>query len=325
MKKLFLLPSRKLSVTIPIVLLVGFITGLFVETTPLKKHILLVTVLMIYPTMIGFKLKEIANFSHGKLILTAMGINFIVIPAVAYLLGTTFLLADPQLFAGLAIAALLPTANMTIAYTMMAKGNVAAAIKLTVTGLILGSLLAPWYLLVMVGQYIHIDILATLKTILMVIMLPLVLGITTYSLLLRKMTEEEFRKSVKPFLPAASAWGMVYIIFTSISMNAQRIIDSMNIFVVAFMVQILFYAINYLISISVGRLFFNQSDAYALVLGTSLRNLSTAIGLAVSSFGANAALMVSLAFLIQGQAAAMFISLNTKYHFLSSVHQLKAK
>jgi predicted Na+-dependent transporter len=325
LKKLFLLPSRKLSVTIPIVLLLGFIVGLFFDTSPLKDYILLVTILMIYPTMIGFKINEVANFSHGKLMLTAFAINFIVIPLVAYLLGTTFLLSDPQLFAGLAIASLLPTANMTIAYTMMAKGNVAAAIKLTVTGLILGSLLAPWYLLVMVGQYIPINILATLKTILIVIMLPLLLGLITYSLLLRKMTEAEFKKNIKPLLPAASAWGMVYIIFTSISINAQLIIDSLDIFIVAFMVQIMFYAINYLISASVGRVFFNQPDAYALVFGTALRNLSTAIGLAVSSFGANAALMVSLAFLIQGQAAAMFITLNNKYHILRGKPKVDTK
>ena len=103
--------------------------------------------------------------------LTTMALNFLAIPVIAYLLGVGFLLKDPQLFAGLAITALLPTGNMTIAFTMLAKGNVPAAIKSTTLGLLLGSLLAPWYLLVMVGKYVPVDIWLTLKTISLVVQL----------------------------------------------------------------------------------------------------------------------------------------------------------
>src|SRR5699024_12706622 len=58
-------------------------------------------------------------------------------------------------FAGLALSALLPTSGMTISWTVLQKGNVGAAVKLTVFGLILGSLLTPWYLLAMVRSEEH--------------------------------------------------------------------------------------------------------------------------------------------------------------------------
>ena len=316
MKKLILLPTKNLALTIPIVLAAGFITGLMVDTSALKKFILPVTLLMIYPAMIGFRIRELLNLSHTRLILTSLGINFVLVPLLAYLLGTAFLLSDPQLFAGLAITSLLPTSNMTIAFTMFAKGNVPGAVKLTVLSLVLGSLLAPWYLLAMVGKYIPIDVLMTMKTIMVVVFIPLIMGTVTYSYILKKYTQEEFNQKIKPYLPAATGWGMVYIVFTSISSNSKNIVSRPDLIVLALTVQVVFYVLNYLIAVKIGRSFFKQKDSITLVFSTVLRNLSIAIGLAATAFGSNAALMVSLAFLIQGQAGAWFIKLNKKYKIL---------
>lgn len=313
LKKIFFLPSRNTAIVIPLVLIVGFITGLLIDTSMLKNYILPVTVIMIYPTMIGFKLNEIFNFSHGKLMLTAVIINFLIIPLLAYVLGITFLLGDPQLFAGLIITSLLPTSNLTIAFTMLAKGNVPGAVKLTTTGLLLGSLLTPLYLSAILGKYLPINLLSTLQTIGQVVLIPLTLGVLTYKLLLKRYTQLEFQKKIKPYLPATSTWGMLFIVFSSISMNAQRMVSHLDIFVTALLVQLAFFFINYIVSAIVGRVIFQKSDALTLVFGTALRNLAIAMGLAASAFGSNAALMVSLAFIIQPQAAAWFIKLNEKY------------
>lgn len=313
LKKILFLPSRNTAVVIPLVLVLGFVTGLLVNTTGLKNFILPVTVLMIYPTMIGFKLNEVFNFSHGKLMLTAVMINFLIIPLLAYVLGVTFLLRDAQLFAGLVITSLLPTSNLTIAFTMLAKGNVPGAVKLTTTGLLLGSLLAPLYLSVIVGKYLPIDLLGTLKTIAEVVLVPLILGVLTYWAILKRYSQEQFQKKIRPYLPTTSAWGMIFIVFSSISMNAPRMASHLDILAVALLVQLAFFCINYVVSILIGRALFKQEDALTLVFGTALRNLAIAIGLAASAFGPNAALMVSLAFIIQPQAAAWFIKLNEKY------------
>lgn len=316
LQKSFLWPSKNIATVIPLILIIGFVTGLFVNTSGLKQFILPVTVLMIYPTMIGFKLREVMSLTQGKLVFTVAILNFLVVPAVAYFLGVGFLLSDPQLFAGLAITSLLPTSNMTIAFTMLAKGNVPGAVKLTTLGLIFGAILAPWYLLFMVGKYVPVDVLLTLKTILLVILLPLVMGVVTYSLILKKYTPEQFQKNIKPYLPAASAWGMIFIVFTSISMNAPRIASRLDIFAFALLVQVVFYSFNYTLATVIGRTFFKESDALALVFATVLRNLSISIGLAASAFGPNAALMVSLAFLIQQQAAAWYIRFNERFGLL---------
>lgn len=46
---------------------------------------------------------------------------------------------------GLLLAALLPTSGMTISWTGFAKGNLEAAVQLTVVGLVLGSIASPFY------------------------------------------------------------------------------------------------------------------------------------------------------------------------------------
>lgn len=308
-KNIFLLPSKNLTLTIPLVLLTGFMVGLQVDTSALKQYVLPVSILMIYPTMIGFTLGEVLRLTNKRLLYISLAINFLFIPSLAYLLGNLFLQQQPGLFAGLAVAALLPTSNMTIAFTMFAGGNVSAAIQMTVLSLITGSLLAPWYLLLMVGKYIPVNVLAVLQTLSLVVLLPLVLGILTYRLLLKKYTVQEFQKKFKPYLPAACAWGAIYIIFTSISTNAHKIVSNGHVIVVALLVQLLFYAVNYLGVIKISRSFFKREDGITLVYSTALRNLSISIGLAATAFGADAALMVSLAFLIQGQAAAWYLRL----------------
>lgn len=312
----FFWPSRHLSLAIFLALVVGFGLGLGLDTTPLKQWLLPLAFIMIYPSMIGFKANEIFGWNHGRILLAALLLNFLIIPLLAYLLGLGFLLSAPQLFAGLAIAALLPTSNMTISFTMLGGGNVPAAVKMTAIGLLLGAVLAPWYLYLMVGKYIPIDILATFKTVGIVIVVPLTLGMLTYQQLLKRYSQEQFQKQIKPMLPAVSSWGMLLLIIISISMNSKALATRPDLLATGLGVQLVFYAVNYVIAVLVGRSFFAAKDGLTLVFSTVLRNLGLSIGLAAAAFGPDAAMMVSLAILIQGQAAAWFIKLNKRYGFL---------
>lgn len=316
LRHLFYWPSQNMSLAIFAALVIGFGAGLVWDTTPLRRFVLPLTFVIIYPSMIGFRFNEIFGRSHGKLLATAMLVNFTLVPGLAYLLGTVFLTDSPQLFAGLAIAALLPTSNMTISFTMLSGGNVPGSVKMTAIGLLTGSILAPWYLYIMVGRFVPVDVLATMKTVGMVILTPLVMGMLTYRYLLQKFPPEFFQEQVKPLLPAVSCWGVVAMIILSISMNSQAMVSRPDILARALAVQVLFYAANYIIAVWVGRRFFSEQDALSLVFSIVLHNLSISIGLAAATFGPDAAMMVALAILLQGQAAALFIRLNQRYGIL---------
>lgn len=316
--KIYRAPAKYVTVSVPIILLLGFITGLVFDTSALKPTILIGTIIMIYATMIGFDFKQLTSLKDSKLLIFSLLINFLIIPLIAYILGVTLLTGRYDggiMFAGLAISALLPTSGMTISWTMMQKGNVEGAVKLTIFGLIIGSILAPWYLYVMVGQYVPIDILATMKTILLIVFVPMVLGNITAKLILRKKTKQEFKEKIKPKFGPLSIWGMLYVIFISISNGSELIMKNLNLVLLAIIVLLLFYAINFAISTFFAVRFFDRKNGIALVNGTVLRNLSIAIGIAATSFGSEAALIVTLAFIIQQQGITNYVQFAKKRWF----------
>lgn len=315
MKKLYFLPQKYLLISVPFTLLLGFITGTLVDTSILKNTILIATIIMIYATMVGFKVKELTNIRGTKALKYSVLINFLIIPLIAFLLGKTLLVEHPVMFAGLALSALLPTSGMTISWTAIQKGNVPEAVKLTVFGLTLGSILTPWYLYVMVGKIVDVNILATFRTIILVIFVPMLLGHLTFKWLLKKYTMEQFQKKVKPSFAPLSIWAMLYVVFASVSMKAEMIVSNLQLIAIAFIVLVLFYGLNYVISTYVAVRFLNREDGIALVNGTVLRNLSIAIGLAATSFGAEAALIVTIAFIVQQQSIAYYGKLAGKFWF----------
>lgn len=318
MKNIFLFPSRNFLLSVLIVLVSGFAAGLIIDTSGLRKYILLVSIIVVYPAMVGYKIGEILKLSHRRLISISMLLNFIFIPLLAYALGGIFFRQTPFFLAGLLIISLLPTSNLTIAFTAMTDGNVPGAIQINFLGLITGALLAPWYLLLMLGQYIPIDILTVFKTIATVIFVPLLLGTLTYYYLLKKYSEKEFNTKLRPYFLAASAWGMVYIIFVSISVNSSRIISRPELLLFMLIVLLFFYAIIYLASVQIGKHYLNTKDSIALIFGSALRNLAIGIGLAATAFGPDAVLLVTLAFVIQPPLASLFMRMNQKYDLLQA-------
>lgn len=316
--KVYRAPAKYLMLSVPVTLLIGFLTGLLVDTTAMKSTLLYGTIVMIYATMVGFNFKQLASTQGSKVMLFSVIINFLIIPVIAFILGTLFLTGradNGAMFAGLAISALLPTSGMTISWTVLQKGNVDAAIKLTIFGLILGSTLAPWYLLVMVGQYVPIDIWKTMQTILLVVFVPMLLGHLTFKMILKKHSIEQFKKEIKPKFGPLSIWAMLYVIFVSISSGATMIVNNLELILIALVVLLIFYGLNFLISTYTALRFFNREDGIALVNGTVLRNLSIAIGLAATSFGPEAALIVTLAFIVQQQGIANYAVLSQRKWF----------
>ena len=311
-----MLPIRNLFSVIPAMIVIGLAAGYFFDTSALKILILPVNFLMIYPSMIGFRLTELAHLSGKRILLTSVIINFLLLPAAAYLLGSVLLEKSPGIFAGLAIASLLPTSNMTVNYTAFSKGNVIAAVRLTVLSLVAGSLLAPWYLYLMVGKYVPVDIWVTFKTIATIVFFPLVFGVISFHYLMKRYTVEEFSAGIKPLLTGLSMWGVVFMIFISVSMKSKEIFHSRTIFFIALFAQFLFYGLNYALAIlgsKVSRL--NRADSFALLYSTVLRNLGISLGIATIAFGSQAALMVSIALLVQPLLAVWFTRLSCQDRF----------
>lgn len=305
--------SKNLSLSIPLFLLLGLAVGLSAPTEQLSILIAPLTILMVYPMMVGVKPKQLLVPGGNAVQLWALAINFMFIPFVAYALGRVFFAAQPELALGLLLAALLPTSGMTISWTGFAKGNLPAAIKITIIGLFLGSILTPFYVQFLLGSKIPMELVLVFKQILLFIAIPLVAGQITRTLLVRKHGAEGFQKNVAGKFPPFSSLGVLGIVFVAMALKGPDLLDSPSLILRLFIPLLLLYGINYVISTWVAKKRLNRGDGIALVYGTVMRNLSIALALSMTAFGAagaQAALLIALAYIIQVQSAAWYVKLS---------------
>jgi len=304
--------TKNLALAIPVAMVLGLAYGLLAPAGWLKALIVPLTFLMVYPMMVGLKLSQLRERGHGKVQLLAQGVNFLVIPFVAFGLGLVSFPDRPFLAVGLLLTGLLPTSGMTISWTGMAGGNLPAAIKMTVLGLILGSILTPFYLMTLAGARVPIDLTAIFMQIAVIVILPLVAGQITRYVLIGRHGMQGFQKDWAPRFPPFSTLGVLGIAFVAIALQARVLAADPAAILRLILPLLALYVVNYALAVLLGRALLPRGDAIALVYGTVMRNLSIALALAVNLFGAEgaeAALLIALAYVVQVQSAAWSVRL----------------
>lgn len=307
--------TKNLVVAIPVAMLLGLAFGLVAPTGWLKSLIVPLTFLMVYPMMVGLQLKRVLEGGDLRVQLLAQAINFGLIPFVAFGLGQIFFADRPYLSLGLLLTGLLPTSGMTISWTGLAAGNLGAAVKMTVIGLVLGSLATPIYLMALMGTSIPIDLGAVFAQIVVIVLLPMLAGHLTRQWLVRKHGQKGFQQEWAPKFPPLSTLGVLGIAFVAIALQARNLVAQPGTLLELVLPLLLLYAVNYLISTIVARSTLARGDAIALVYGTVMRNLSIALALAMNVFGtagAETALLIALAYIVQIQSAAWYVRLGDR-------------
>ena len=307
--------NKNLLLAIPTMMLAGFAFGAMCDAGFLKALIIPFTFLMVYPMMVTLKLKKVLEGGDGNAQLLTQFINFAIVPFIAYGLGRYFFADQPYMALGLLLAALVPTSGMTISWTGFAKGNLEAAVKMTVVGLILGSLATPFYVKWLLGAHVVVDTLAVMKQIAFIVFLPMLAGYVTQQWLVKRYSQKVFQDTWAPRFPGLSTIGVLGIVFIAIALKARAIVAAPEALLQIAVPLALLYGVNYLLSTITGRLFLRRGDAIALVYGTVMRNLSIALAVAMNAFGAagsDAALVIALAYIIQVQSAAWYVKITDR-------------
>jgi ACR3 family arsenite efflux pump ArsB len=299
--------TRNLTIAIPVAMALGLTFGLLFPAGWLRTVIVPLTFLMVYPMMVGLKLSQLREGGHLRVQVLAQAVNFLIIPFLAFGLGLVFFPDRPFAAVGLLLAGLLPTSGMTISWTGMAGGNLSAAIKMTVLGLILGSLLTPLYLMLLAGARVPVDLAAVFGQIAVIVVLPLLAGQLTRTALIRRNGMPTFQKDWAPNFPPFSTLGVLGIAFVAIALQARVLAADPAAILWLILPLLALYAVNYALAVAFGRAFLTRGDAIALTYGTVMRNLSIALALAMNLFGpegTKAALLIALAYVVQVQSAA---------------------
>lgn len=299
--------SKRLVLLIPLSMLAGFAVGLLGDASALQGLVLPMTMLMVYPMLVNFRIREALDLRDGRAIGLAMLLDFVALPAMAWLLATLFFRDEPGLFVGMVLAGLFPTSGMTISWTGFAGGNVAAAVKMTVIGLIAASLLAPAYLLGLAGAVVEVDFMGVLRTVVFVVGIPLIAGALTRTVLTRRFGAQRYKTRIAPIFPGLSTLGVIAIVFIAIALKARMIVSDPALVLRILTPLMAFYAVNFALSTLLGRTLLGRGDAIAVVYGTVMRNLSIALGIAMTAFGSEAALVLAIAYIVQVQSAAWYV------------------
>jgi ACR3 family arsenite transporter len=299
--------KANLTWSIPVAMLLGLAFGALVDAGFLKSLILPLTLLMVYPMMVNLQLKKVLSGHDYKLQATVLFINFGIVPFLAFGIGR-LLLADNVFAAlGLLLVATLPTSGMTISWTGFARGNLDAAIKMAVIGLVIGSLATPLYAEWLMGTAVEVPLTKIFQQVLTVVFVPLILGYATQRLIVWKFGTERFRKDFKPKFPLLATAGVLGIVFSAIALKADTILSHPLDLLLTFVPLLLFYGITFFLGTIVGRWLFGRNDAIALIYGVAPKNLSIALAIAMNAFGAQGteiALVIALAYVIQLQTSA---------------------
>ena len=322
MENLLIRAKENLHLAVPMAIVVGLVVGSAMPMPFLKNAILPITFLMVYPMMVSLPIRRLRAPGGAPVQWAAVGLNFLVIPLVAYGFGRVFFAKDEYLQLGLVLIGVIPTSGMTIAWTGMAKGNKLAAIKMTVIGLLLGAAVTPLYTSLLLGSRIQLPLSKITVQILMVVILPLILGYATQRGLIYQFGEVRFQDEIKQRVSLLSTLGVLLMVFVAMILKSKKILSDPVLIAKMIPILLAFYLTIYVVVSIVGRLSFERNDAIALVFGTAMRNLSVVLALAVTLFkenGSEMALLTSLAFVIQIQSAVLYMKVADR--FLTSPSQ----
>jgi len=301
--------SKRLVVLIPLSMVLGLLVGALFDMTALKWLVLPLTMLMVYPMLVNFRPADALTLRNGRAVGLTMALNFIAWPLLTWVLARLFFAEEPGLFVGLLLVGIFPTSGMTISWTGFAKGNVAAAIQMTVIGLLAAAILAPLYLLGLAGAVVEVDAWAVARTVALVIFVPMVAGILTRHVLVRRFGQQEYKSRVAPIFPGLSTMGVMAIVFLAIGLKAPMILADPALLLRVAVPLLIFYAIAFAFSTLTARTLLCRGNAVAAVYGSVMRNLSIALGIAIASFGPEAALVLAAAYIVQVQGAAWYVRL----------------
>ncbi len=305
--------NKNLVYAIPTLMLAGLAFGNMVDPSmvkQLKSLILPLTFLMVFPMMVTLNIQHLKQGLQPRIQGSAIFINFAIIPFAAFFLGKYSFANQPYMALGLLLASLLPTSGMTISWTGFARGNLGAAITMTVIGLTPGSLITPVYISILPGATVAVDFLKVVQQIGVIVFLPMMVGYMTRKWLLKKYGMEAFRNRIASRFPALSTIGVLGIVFVAIALKADTILANPVQLLGIFIPLPLLYLFNVTLSTLIGRRFFSRGDGIALVYGTVMRNLFIALAVAIIAFGeagADAAMAIALAYIIQAQSAAWYV------------------
>ncbi|MFA5994776.1 MAG: hypothetical protein WC823_07520 [Parcubacteria group bacterium] len=318
---------------------------------PFSSTICVVAALvMIYPSLVPLAFDKLPASlkQHYRIILLSVFMNFVILPALAYLIGAMFLEQEPVLRLGLILLALLPGGGMVTTWAMKSEADMPTTIGIVLTNLLVAIVAVPFGVSFFINFFsleqvkkasaaavctlgqatggwlscgLGTGTVSPLKIavpILIVVIIPLVMAYLTQEIIKSNKDEAYFEK-VKIIFGKLSNLGLLIVLFILMTLKNNRVIfDNPRILVDIFVPLILLYLTAFGLIFLLYRTFRNKAVGRAFVWGSYLRYITLALGMAISLVFQDERLamlttVIVLAYFIQIPSSFLLVKILKKY------------
>ena len=215
--------------------------------------------------------------SRPKDIIIGCLAQFTIMPLLAWTLSRVFAI-DEALAVGVVLVGCCPGGTASNVITYLAKGDLALSVGMTAVSTVLAPVMTPLLVWLLAGKTVDVDVVGMLLSILWVVILPVVAGLTI-KWLWPKLTDK-----ATAYLPAVSSLAIAFIVLIVISANAHKLLlGGMVIVVVVVLHNLCGLGLGYLL----GRLLHLPTPKRkAISIEVGMQNSGLASSLATLHFAA---------------------------------------
>ena len=204
--------------------------------------------------------------------------QFTIMPLLAWLLAITFHV-NKDIALGIILVGSCPGGTASNVITHIAGGDVSMSVSMTILSTLLAPIVTPALVYLLAGRWVDVSIIAMFKSVVKVILLPVLLGIS-----IKKINPTAVSKS-KDVFPLISSLAIILIISGIIGANADKIAQSGLMVLVIVAIHNALGLLGGLLVAKLAKMDYDKATALAIEVG--MQNSGLAIQLASVNFALN--------------------------------------
>lgn len=218
---------------------------------------------------------------YGRFLGVAWIANFIVIPALAFLIASLFLSGEPLLFVGVMIYFVSPCTDWFLGFTRMAHGNTSLGAVLLPLNMVTQLVLFPVFLILFARTETGVDPLRIVGTLLQWFIVPLVIAALA-RLALHYVAPPAFTRVVRSVAARIIPFTIAAVIVQIFAANIGTILTNAADFALILVAVFFFFVVTFGLSDGLSRLFrFDYPEQALLTMTTAARNAPLMLALTV--------------------------------------------
>ncbi|MFB4159648.1 bile acid:sodium symporter family protein [Geomicrobium sp. JSM 1781026] len=292
---------------IPVIVILG-VTGLQ-GAASLSVAIMFIFAFICFSGCLGIQYQDIKSSVLNPLpIIISLVIIQVIMPLIAFSVGTLYYSHSVDLLAGIVIAFTIPTGVATIMWVRMSGGNIGTALSIVLINTLLSPILLPVTILLLLGARVSIDVVGMVGSLFLMIVFPSILGLWVT----RRLPAATKQLSV--YTSPLSKLAMLLLILINSAVVSPYLstidLNTIQLFLSVLGIACLGYTIGFLASI----LFkWHSSVLAAVTFSCGIRNTGVGAALAVVYFPPATALPIVLAIVFQQFLASIIQQVIRRY------------